>query len=143
MTKLLIILIVGLFCEAVGVVYLKKGLTEIGTVKKISVSEVLRVIKTGAANQRIWLGLAFETAFFVALLIMMSKGSVSFVWPLTSLSFVFTTFAAKIYLHEPVSPLRWSGVMLIMLGAGLISYSEKLLEQKPMAAPVTQSESAQ
>jgi uncharacterized membrane protein len=140
MTKLLIILLVGLVCEATGVVYLKKGLKDVGEVKKISVSEVLRVIKTGATNRHIWLGLAFETAFFVTLLTMMSKGTVSFVWPLTSLSFVFTTIAAKYYLHEYVSPLRWGGVLLIMLGAGVIAYTENVLEKKA-AVPAVASQS--
>jgi uncharacterized membrane protein len=143
MTKLLIILIVGLFCEATGVVYLKKGLKDVGEVKKISVSEVLRVIKTGATNHHLWLGMAFETAFFATLLIMMSKGTVSFVWPLTSLSFVFTTFAAKYFLHEPVSALRWGGVLLIMLGAGVIAYTEHTLENKDAAPAITQSNAGQ
>ena len=36
------------------------------------------------------------------------------------------------FLHEQVSTVRWLGVMLIMLGAGLISYSE---HQKEKASP--------
>jgi drug/metabolite transporter (DMT)-like permease len=38
---------------------------------------------------------------------------------------VVTTIAAKIYLQEQVSSLRWSGVCLIMLGAALITWTEK------------------
>ena len=41
MTKLLIILIVGLLFEAVGVVYLNKGLKQVGEVRQISASEDL------------------------------------------------------------------------------------------------------
>jgi len=47
MTKLLIILLTGLVFEAVGVVYLNKGLRQVGEVQQISVAEVLRVIKSG------------------------------------------------------------------------------------------------
>jgi len=67
---------------------------------------------------------------------------VSFVWPLTALGFVLTTIAAKCWLHEEVSLLRWGGVLLIVLGAGLITYSEKVLEAKPpapLASPSTSS----
>jgi len=64
---------------------------------------------------------------------------VSFIWPLTSLGFVLTTVAAKLILHEEVSLLRWSGVLCIMIGAGLITYSEKVLEQKPHNPPVEAS----
>jgi uncharacterized membrane protein len=135
MTKLLIILVIGLCFEAVGVVYLNKGLKQVGEVQKISVSEILRVVKSGVTNHRILLGVFFEALFFGCLLVLMSKGTVSFIWPLTSLGFVLTTVAAKFFLHEEVSLLRWGGVLLIMLGAGVITYTEKVLEAKPHTAP--------
>jgi len=55
----------------------------------------------------------------------MARSEISFLWPLTGLSFVFATFAAIWFLQERVSAVRWVGVVLIMLGAGLISYSEQ------------------
>lgn len=139
MTKLLTILIIGLLFEAVGVVYLNKGLKQVGEVQKISVPEVLRVIKKGVTNPNILLGVLFEAIFFGTLLVLMSKGTVSFIWPLTSLGFVLTTIAAKFILHEEVSLLRWGGVLLIMMGAGLITFSEKVLEQKAPNNPAVQS----
>lgn len=139
MTKLLIILLIGLLFEAVGVVYLNKGLKQVGDVQKISVPEVLRVIKKGVTNPNILLGVLFEAIFFGTLLVLMSRGTVSFIWPLTSLGFVLTTIAAKFVLHEEVSLLRWGGVLLIMMGAGLITFSEKVLEPKAPADPSVQS----
>jgi drug/metabolite transporter (DMT)-like permease len=130
MTKLLIILLTGLLFEAVGVVYLNQGLKQVGEVQKISAAEVLRVIKSGVTNHNILLGVFLEAVFFGTLLVLMSKGNVSFIWPLTSLGFVLTTIAAKFILHEEVSWLRWCGVLLIMLGAGVITYTEKVWEQK-------------
>lgn len=139
MTKLLLILIVGLLFEAVGVVYLNKGLKQVGEVQKISAGEIIRVIKRGATNGNILLGVLFEAIFFGTLLVLMSQGTVSFIWPLTSLGFVLTTIAAKFILHEEVSLLRWGGVLLIMLGAGVITYTEKVLEQKRAEPVKTQS----
>jgi drug/metabolite transporter (DMT)-like permease len=99
-------------------------------------------VKSGATNSNILLGVLLEAVFFGTLLVLMSKGTVSFIWPLTSLGFVLTTIAAKFILHEQVSLLRWGGVLLIMLGAGLITYSEKVLEEKtPAADAVTHSTS--
>jgi drug/metabolite transporter (DMT)-like permease len=139
MTKLLVVLLIGLCFEASGVVCLSRGLKQIGEVQKISAPEVWRVFKNGAANPNILLGVLQEAIFFGTLLYLMSQGTVSFVWPLTSLGFVLTTIAAKVLLHEEVSLLRWGGVLLIMLGAGLITYSEKVLEAKPRQAAETQS----
>jgi len=49
------------------------------------------------------------------------------------LSFVMTTFAALIFLGEEVSPVRWAGVVFIMIGAALISYSEHSKPKLPAA----------
>ncbi len=35
-------------------------------------------------------------------------------------------FAAKYYLKEEISGLRWAGVCLILAGAALITWSEKI-----------------
>ncbi|MDB6018328.1 MAG: hypothetical protein JWR19_2817 [Pedosphaera sp.] len=145
MTKLLTILLIGLVFEAVGVVYLNKGLKQVGEVHQISVSEVLRVIKSGVTNPNILLGVFFEAVFFGTLLVLMSKGGeVSFIWPLTALGFVFTTLAARFILHENVPLVRWGGVLLIMLGAALITYSEKKEEKpKPPSAATSLPPAAQ
>lgn len=129
MTKLIIILISGLICEAVGVVFLSKGLKQIGEVTTINVAEIARLVGRGATNPNILLGVLLEAIFFGTLLLLMKAGDVSFVWPLTSLGFVLTTLAARFILHEQVSALRWSGVILIVLGAGLITFSEKIKER--------------
>jgi drug/metabolite transporter (DMT)-like permease len=124
MAKLLTILIIGLMFEAAGVVSLKKGITQIGEVDQVSAAEVVRVVKKGATNAYILLGVLGEALFFASLLILMARSDISLLWPLTGLSFVFATFAAIVFLHEQVSPIRWAGVVCIMIGAGLITYSE-------------------
>jgi len=73
----------------------------------------------------------FEALFFASLLILMAKSDISLLWPLTGLSFVFATFAAMWFLHEQVSPIRWVGVVCIMIGAGLITYSEHAKPKPP------------
>jgi uncharacterized membrane protein len=136
MIKLLSILLVGLVCESAGVVLLKKGIDQIGNMQSVTASEVFRVIKSGLTSHTIWLGIFFEALFFIGLLVLMAKSDISFLWPLTGLSFVFSTFAAMWFLGDHVSPTRWVGVSLIVLGAGFISYSEHAKE-KP-AAPTAQ-----
>ncbi len=126
MLKFLIILLIGLTFESIGVVMLKKGMDKIGDMKKVSVSEVTRMVKAGATNGSILSGVFFEALFFVTLLVLMSRNDISLLWPLTGLSFVFATFAAIIFLNEKVSSMRWAGVALIVVGAILIGYSEKV-----------------
>jgi bacterial/archaeal transporter family protein len=135
MAKLLLILIIGLIFEAVGVVSLKKGMIQIGEVQQVSASEVARVVKKGATNGYILLGVLCEALFFASLLILMARSDVSLLWPLTGLSFVFATLAAIVFLHEQVSAIRWAGVVCIMIGVGLITYSEQTKPKAPSATP--------
>jgi len=135
MAKLLLILFIGLAFESTGIVLLKKGMTEVGSVSHINAAEVLRVVKAGVLNSRILRGVFFEALFFVCLLILMAKSEISFLWPLTALSFVFATLAAMWFLHEQVSSIRWAGVIFIMIGAALISYSEHAKSAVPTPTP--------
>ena len=125
MLKIVLILLVGLVLEAVGVVLLSHGLHDLGDVKRISASEIARLMGRGATNRYILLGVAFEAAFFGILLYLLSQKDVSLIWPLTSLGFVITAVAARFIRHEEVTALRWSGVALIVLGAALIAWSEQ------------------
>jgi len=135
MLKLLLILLIGLTFESTGVVLLKKGMAQIGDLDGVTAGEILRVCKAGVTNPQILLGTFFEALFYLCLLILMSKSDISFLWPLTGLSFVFATFAAIWFLNERVSVVRWVGVILIVVGAAFISYSQQVTE-KP-APPVS------
>jgi drug/metabolite transporter (DMT)-like permease len=132
MAKLLLILLIGLVFEAAGVVFLKKGIIRVGEIKHVNAAEIVRVVKAGLTNPSVLLGVFFEALFFVCLLVLMGESDISFLWPLTALSFVLTTLAAVIFLGERVSSMRWAGVLFIMVGAALISYSE---HSKPKPSP--------
>jgi drug/metabolite transporter (DMT)-like permease len=142
MTKIFIVLFAALFFEAMGVVILKQGIDQItsrerarqGGEIKVSVSAVLRLVGSGFTNSRVLLGVLFEALFFAGLLILMGHKDISFIWPLTSLSMVATTLAAIIMLHEKVSNLRWGGVLLIVIGSALITWSEQKKEAEKNAA---------
>ena len=65
-----------------------------------------------------------------------TTGEDAFQATLTALGFLITALAAKFILKEEVTALRWAGVLLIVIGASLVSYSEKAKE-KPAPPPAT------
>ncbi len=134
MAKILFILVVAAIIESFGVALLAEGEKEIHGAKEITVSEIARVLKSGATNGKSLAGVGLEAVFFGALLYMIKVRDVSFIWPLTSLGFIVTTLAAQFILRENVSASRWTGVLLIALGAFLIGYSEHGKEQRAAAA---------
>ena len=125
MTKFILILLIALVFEAIGVVFLSGGLKQIGEPKTINAAEITSLIARGATNKNILLGVFFEAIFFGFLLYMLSQKDVSIVWPLTALGFIITSLAARIFLKEEISSVRWAGICLIVLGAGLVTWSAK------------------
>jgi drug/metabolite transporter (DMT)-like permease len=138
MAKILLILVIAAVLENIGVVFIKGGLNQIHRPSQITASEVVRVVRAGATNHRIILGIALEAAFFGCFLYMLSQRDVSLIWPLTSLGFIVAALAAKFILGETVSGVRWAGVILIAAGAVLTSYSEavKTNQNPPPQAPI-------
>ena len=118
-------MLIALVFEAIGVVFLSAGLKQIGEPKTMNAAEIASLITRGATNKNILMGVFFEAIFFGFLLYMLSQKDVSIVWPLTALGFVITSLAAKIFLKEEISSLRWAGICLIVLGACLVTWSGK------------------
>jgi uncharacterized membrane protein len=134
MAKIILLLVVSAIVESVGIALLSGGLKTISVPDRLTAAALARVIGQGATNPKLILGVALEAVFFGILLYMLSQRDVSFIWPLTSLGFVFTTLAAAFLLNEKVSLLRWVGVLLITVGAGLTGYSEAA-KSHPATAP--------
>jgi drug/metabolite transporter (DMT)-like permease len=148
MTKILIVLLIAFAFEAFGVISLKKGINEISakyTERKAALpvwKNVLHLVGNWFTDKNVLFGLLLETIFFVLLQYLLGQADVSFVWPLTAVSFVMTTLAAQFILHERVDAIRWGGVALIVLGAALISYGEHAKE-KPVPPAANQPSAGQ
>lgn len=77
---------------------------------------VLRTMKVGW----IWIGVSLMAIAFFALLGMLSLENVSFVIPVTALSYAAGTLGGQVFLGEKVTRLRWAGVSLVCLGVALV-----------------------
>src|SRR5437867_12991714 len=115
-------MLIALVFEAIGVVFLSGGLKQIGEPKTINAAEIASLIIRGATNKNILLGVLFEAIFFGFLLYMLSQKDVSIVWPLTALGTIITSLAAKIFLKEQISSVRWAGLCLIVLCVVLFAW---------------------
>ena len=72
-------------------------------------------------NWQLGLSLLLYIIGMVIYLFMLKNYELSVVYPLTSISYIFTILLAMFLLGESVSVVRWVGVLLVMLGVGLIA----------------------
>ncbi len=93
---------------------------------KIGVDKVIDYSMTWAffrsfLNWQLGLALIFYVIGMVIYLFLLKTYELSVVYPLTSISYIFTTLIAVFLLGEAVPVARWIGILLVMLGVGLIA----------------------
>ena len=118
-TAIMIALVV--LAGSTGDVFITKGMRQVGEISTNRLAELVGMVKRIAVSGYFQLGILCMAVSFFAFLAVLSWADLSFVVPATSLSFVITTGAARLFLKEHVSALRWTGTLLVCLGVALIS----------------------
>jgi uncharacterized membrane protein len=67
------------------------------------------------------LGVALLIVWLTSRMALLSWADLSYVLPITSVSYVLVALAGALLLHEHISARRWTGITLIMAGVALVS----------------------
>ncbi|MCX6707252.1 MAG: EamA family transporter, partial [Candidatus Woesearchaeota archaeon] len=102
-----------------GQVSLKHGMNRL---KVIGMMQVLKSIFKVFTNPFIIMGVLLYAVSSVIWLFSMTRLDISFMYPLVSLSYLFTTIFAILFLNEKVSAKRWAGLTLIIIGAVMMMF---------------------
>ena len=68
----------------------------------------------------LWIGVAMMALAFFSLLLLLSFEAVSFVVPITALSYFVGAVGGIFFLGERVAPQRWIGILLVCVGVTLV-----------------------
>ena len=102
-----------------GELFVSRAMKQTGEIQ-IRSGKVLRSLLRALGNPWMGLGIAMMAVAFFALLAALSVYNVSFVVPVTALSYVAGAFGGMLLLGEHVSGRRWIGVALVSLGVTLV-----------------------
>lgn len=97
----------------------------VGEVKDFRPVALFRVIVRAIHVGWMWIGFLLSIVAFLALLGALSIENVSFVVPVTAISYAAGTLGGKIFLKERVSLQRWAGVALVCIGVTLVFIGRK------------------
>lgn len=103
-----------------GEVAVTRAMKQIGEVRHFHPWALLAVLGRALRVRWMWLGLSLLALAFFSLLALLSWENVSFVVPLTALSYVVGALMAKLFLGEEVDQIRWMGVLLVVVGVVLV-----------------------
>jgi drug/metabolite transporter (DMT)-like permease len=73
----------------------------------------------------VWLGVSLMAIAFFSLLAMLSFENVSFVVPVTAISYAAGAVGATIFLRERINRQRWIGVAIVCVGVTIVWLSHR------------------
>lgn len=120
MLREILLLLMIILAGTGGELCLTRAMKTIGEVHDFRPRSLLRVFGRALRVGWMWVALGLMTLGFFALLAMLSFANVSFVIPVTALSYAIGALGGKFFLGERVAPLRWAGVLLVCLGVALV-----------------------
>ena len=112
------------FFSSLGNVLLSKGMKQIGEIKNYSPSALLAVFARTFTSATIWTGILSFLIFFVSYLLLVSWADFSYVQPVCAIGYAVVAVLSYFLLGEVISPMRWTGVVLICAGVALVGGTE-------------------
>ncbi|MBS1787074.1 MAG: EamA family transporter [Acidobacteria bacterium] len=111
--------------SSLGEILSAKGMQQVGDVSlrpHALFGAILRMIR----NPYLIGGVACMAVSFFSFISLLSYADLSFVVPLTAVSYITNTLGARFFLGERISRERWMGTLLVAFGVALVSISGKL-----------------
>lgn len=103
-----------------GEMFVSRAMKGLGEVTSFRPGAIARVVVRALAEPWMWAGLGMMALAFFCLLVLLSRANVSFVVPVTALSYVMAALGGRFFLGEQVNASRWLGVCLVCLGVALV-----------------------
>jgi drug/metabolite transporter (DMT)-like permease len=114
-TRTVIVLLV--VSNVLGHFSLSRGLHQVGPLVSFAPWPYIHAL----LNPLVAAGVALLMVWLLSQLSLLSRVDLSYVLPMTSISYVLTALMGKFLLHEPVSSQRWIGIGLVVLGVSLVA----------------------
>ena len=108
-----------------GELCVTRAMKTIGEVTNFRPAALVRVLVRAIQVRWMWLGVGLMAIAFFALLGALSIENVSFVVPVTALSYAAGALGGEFFLGERVSRRRWVGVALVCVGVTLVFIGRK------------------
>jgi drug/metabolite transporter (DMT)-like permease len=117
-----LVLVAMMLTASLGDTFLDIGMKQAGPVSLAQWSTLFRAIGTP------WIlaGILMLLGFLASQMTALSWADLTYVLPMTSLSYVMMALLARFWLHEHVSASRWAGVALIVAGVGFVATGPSL-----------------
>jgi drug/metabolite transporter (DMT)-like permease len=123
MLKTVIVMLIAVTAGTIGDILLARGMKDIGDISTMNLKGILNVAVQALTTPKLILGVAMLAVFFFLWLAVLSWEDLSVALPMQALNYILVAFLSQYFLHEVVTPLRWAGTVLVVIGVIMITRS--------------------
>jgi len=113
--------VVGILMGAFGGILMKIGAKDIGTIKITSSQQFIEFLFHQIVNIPLVGGLILYFLSALIWIYLLTKLDISYVQPILALTYVVTPVLAIFILNESVPPVRWIGIVVIIIGVAIVA----------------------
>lgn len=113
--------LVLVLADASGDIFLARGMKQVGRIGLKSLSEVGTLARRILTNTFVLRGIGSQAIAFFTFLCLLSWADISYVRPVTSLTYAASLFGARYILKERVVPGRLMGMIAIGIGVAMVA----------------------
>jgi drug/metabolite transporter (DMT)-like permease len=100
---------------------LSKGIRPVGDLTEAPSGRLAGMVARALSSPWLLVGVALQAVFFFTYLTLLSRAEVSQLLPMTALDYIVVALLAQWFLGEVITPARWAGIGLIVVGVALVS----------------------
>lgn len=112
----LVLVLAAVGLGAVGQLLMKSGMNQVGAIDSLGIGMFVHMF----SNPRVILGFASYGISSICYLVALSRLDLSVAYPMVGIGYILVMLISWLILHEPVSPARWMGALLIVAGVWLV-----------------------
>ena len=123
MLKTIVVMLLAITAGAVGDIFLTLGMKAFGDLSTKGVREMIELAFRAMTSPKLIIGTILQAAYFGLWLAVLSWEDLSVALPMQALNYVIVAFLSQWYLGESVTLLRWTGIVIICIGVGIVTKS--------------------
>ncbi|MDD5174775.1 MAG: EamA family transporter [Candidatus Omnitrophica bacterium] len=121
--KVFALIILNDLGDTIAQALMKKGLALTG-ITQVTMSNLAEFVSKGVSSPLLWLGILIYALNFFVWIVILYKIDISIAMPVGSFCYIFVPITAIVFFHERIDPLRWLGIICILLGVHFVSQSK-------------------
>ncbi len=121
MLRVIIAMTIAAGSAAFGQILVRRGMLQVGSLESYAPWPLLTYFWHALCNPNVIGGTILNAVFYFLFLAALSWTDVTVALPMTAIEFGFAALLAVTILKESVPPIRWAGIVLVIIGVILIA----------------------